>query len=66
MPQIYGLWLVLEVRELEMKCEVTNRFMLRYTDDVIIDQIKILGYIPRGEGGSFSCSLYLITVIFIT
>ena len=51
MPQIYGLWLVLEVRELEMKCEVTNRFMLRYTDDVFIDQIKILGYIPRGEGG---------------
>ena len=25
--------------------------MLRYTDDVIIDQIKILGYTPRGEGG---------------
>ena len=51
MPQIYGLWLVLELGELEMKCEVTNRFMLRYTDDVFIDQIKILGYIPRGEGG---------------
>ena len=66
MPQIYGLWVVLEVRELEMKCEVTNRFMLRYTDDVIIDQIKIVGYTPRGEGGSFSCSLYLITVIPIT
>ena len=51
MPQIYGLWLVVELGELEMKCEVTNRFMLRYTDDVIIDQIKIVGYTPRGEGG---------------
>ena len=51
MPQMYGLWLVLELGELERKCEVTNRIMLRYTDDVTTDQINILGYTPRGEGG---------------